>query len=82
MNLGESRGRFRRLRGKKAGSQFSIRANRSDRASSHAPLKIPGRVRKKAYTALLQCRTFLRLKKNGVPQRKDFGGRYGFPGFS
>ena len=36
--------------------------------------------KKKAYTALLQCRTFLCRKKSG-PQRKDFGGRYGFPGF-
>ena len=35
---------------------------------------------KKAYTALLQCTTFLCQKKWG-PQRKDFGGRYGFPGF-
>ena len=38
----------------------------------------PGK--KKAYTALLQCRTFLCRKKWG-PQRKNFGGRYGFPGF-
>ena len=36
--------------------------------------------KKKAYTALLQCRTFLCRKKCG-PQRKDFGGRCGFPGF-
>ena len=36
--------------------------------------------KKKAYTALLQCRTFRCRKKRG-PQRKDFGGRYGFPGF-
>ena len=36
--------------------------------------------KKKAYTALLQCRTFLCRKKWG-PQRKDFGGGYGFPGF-
>ena len=36
--------------------------------------------KKKAYTALLQRRTFLCRKKWG-PQRKDFGGRYGFPGF-
>ena len=35
---------------------------------------------KKAYTALLQCRTFLCRKKWGL-QRKDFGGGYGFPGF-
>ena len=35
--------------------------------------------KKKAYTALLQCRTFLCRKKWG-PQRKDFGGRCGFPG--
>ena len=37
--------------------------------------------KKKAYTALLHCRTFLCRKKWG-PQRKDFGGGYGFPGFS
>ena len=37
--------------------------------------------KKKAYTALLQCRTFLCRKKWG-PQRKDFGGGYGFPVFS
>ena len=36
--------------------------------------------KKKPYTALLQCRTFLRKKERG-PQRKDFGGGYGFPGF-
>ena len=36
--------------------------------------------KKKAYTALLQCKTFLCRKKLG-PQRKDFGGRNGFPGF-
>ena len=36
--------------------------------------------KKKAYTALLQCRTFPCQKKWGL-QRKDFGGRYGFPGF-
>ena len=36
--------------------------------------------KKKAYTALLQCRTFLCRKKWG-PQRKDFGGGSGFPGF-
>ena len=36
--------------------------------------------KKQAYTAPLQCRTFLCRKKWG-PQRKDFGGRYGFPGF-
>ena len=36
--------------------------------------------KKKAYTALLQCRTFLCRKKWG-PQRKDFGGGYGLPGF-
>ena len=36
--------------------------------------------KKKAYAALLQRRTFLCRKKWG-PQRKDFGGRYGFPGF-
>ena len=36
--------------------------------------------KKKAYTALLQRRTFLCRKKWG-PQRKDFGGKYGFPGF-
>ena len=41
-------------------------------------LEIPGK--KKAYTALLQCRTFLCRKKWG-PQRKDFGGGYGFPDF-
>ena len=36
---------------------------------------------KKAYTALLQCRTFLCRQKCG-PQTRDFGGRYGFlPGF-
>ena len=35
---------------------------------------------KKAYTALLQSRTFLCRKKWG-PQRKDFGGGYGFPGY-
>ena len=35
---------------------------------------------KQAYTALLQCRTFLSRKKWG-PQRKDFGGRCGFPVF-
>ena len=35
---------------------------------------------KKACTALLQCRTFLCPKK-WRPQRKDFGARYGFPGF-
>ena len=40
----------------------------------------PGAGQKKAYTALLQCRTFLCRKKWG-PQRKDFGGGYGFPGF-
>ena len=38
----------------------------------------PGK--KKAYTALLQRRTFLCRKKWG-PQRKDLGGRYGFSGF-
>ena len=32
---------------------------------------------KQASTALLQCRTFLCRKRWG-PQRKDFGGRYGF----
>ena len=36
--------------------------------------------KKKAYTALLECRTELCRKKWG-PQRKDFGGGYGFPGF-
>ena len=36
--------------------------------------------KKKPYTALLQCRTFLCRKKWG-PQRKNFGGGYGFPGF-
>ena len=36
--------------------------------------------KKKPYTALLQCRTFLCRKKWG-PQRKDFGGGYVFPGF-
>ena len=36
--------------------------------------------KKKAYTALLQCRTSLCRTKWG-PQRKDIGGRYGFPGF-
>ena len=36
--------------------------------------------KKKPYTALLQCRTFLCRKKWG-PQRKDCGGGYGFPGF-
>ena len=36
--------------------------------------------KKKAYTALLQCRTCFPRKKWG-PQRKDFGGGYGFPGF-
>ena len=35
---------------------------------------------KKAYTALLQCRTFLCRKKWG-PLRNDFGGRCGLPGF-
>ena len=35
---------------------------------------------KKAYTAPPQCGTFLCPKKWG-PQRKDFGGRYGFHGF-
>ena len=35
---------------------------------------------KKAYTVLLQRRTFFCRKKWG-PQRRDFGGRYGFPGF-
>ena len=35
---------------------------------------------KKPYTALLQCRTFLCRKEWG-PQREDFGGGYGFPGF-
>ena len=35
---------------------------------------------KKPYTALLECRTFL-CRKKWVPQRKDFGGGYGFPGF-
>ena len=44
-----------------------------------APWRIPNSGKKKAYTALLQCRTFLCRKKWG-PQRKDFGGRYGFPG--
>ena len=36
--------------------------------------------KKKAYTAPLQCRIILCRKKWG-PQRKDFGRRYGFPGF-
>ena len=36
--------------------------------------------KKKAYTALLRCRTFLCRKKWG-PQRKDFGGGYVLPGF-
>ena len=35
--------------------------------------------KKKAYTALVQCRTSLAGKWG--PQRKDFGGGYGFPGF-
>ena len=38
----------------------------------------PGK--RKTYTALLQRRTFLCRKKWG-PQRKDFGGGYGLPGF-
>ena len=36
--------------------------------------------KKKPYTALLQCGTFLCRKKWG-PQRRDFGGGYVFPGF-
>ena len=44
------------------------------------PFRTKNTGKKKAYTALLQCRTFLCRKKWG-PQRKDFGGRYGFPGF-
>ena len=36
--------------------------------------------KKKAYTALLQWGILLCPQKWG-PQRKDFGGRYGFPGF-
>ena len=39
--------------------------------------KLPKLGKKKAYTALLQCRTFPLPKKWG-PQRKDFGGGYGF----
>ena len=43
--------------------------------------KVRVTVKKKEYTALLQCRTFFLCRKEWGPQRKDFGGRYGFPGF-
>ena len=44
------------------------------------PIFCPLTGKKKAYTALLQYRTFLCWKKWG-PQSKEFSGRYACPGF-
>ena len=50
-------------------------------SSSHLFPGHPRAGKKKAYTALLQRGAFSLQKKNRGPQRKDFGGRYGFPWF-
>ena len=76
----------------KGWKEEGARGGKGDRTSSHSEMfaialrdfKPPAICdlsgKKKAYTALLQCRTFLCRKKWG-PQRKDFGGGHGFPGF-
>ena len=59
-------------------AELRVRLSEFSSPKQYSRNSIPGK--KKPYTALLQCRTSLCRKKWG-PQRKDFGGGYGFPGF-